>query len=271
MLKISDFSRLSRISIRMLRFYDEHDVLKPSMVKENGYRYYDYSQLIPAFHIQYFHYLGFSTDKMKELIHIYQSGKEITQYLNLQLKDLKTEKYEIEEKIEALTKTIEKIKQEEIIMNYKVEVKEMPEKYMMCKRDIIPSYDKEGLLWEGLHSEINSRHMNVQCPENGMSMAVFYDKGYQEKDVDVEIRVEVDGEYEDTDHIKFRTIAPVKVASITFTGSYDKITEISYCIAKWIEEHHYEMDGPNFSIYHVGYGQTNNPEEFVTEICYPIK
>ncbi|MBS7020246.1 MAG: GyrI-like domain-containing protein, partial [Firmicutes bacterium] len=138
-------------------------------------------------------------------------------------------------------------------------------------RDIIPSYDKESLLWEGLCNELERRQMNIQYAENGMSMAVFYDKGYQEKDVDVEIRVEVKGKYEDTDHIKFRKIEPVKVASITFTGGYEKITEISYCIAKWITEHNYEMNGPNFSIYHVGYGKTDNPEEFVTEICYPIK
>lgn len=38
MLKISDFSKLSRISIRMLRFYDENDTLKSIIVKDNDYR-----------------------------------------------------------------------------------------------------------------------------------------------------------------------------------------------------------------------------------------
>lgn len=32
MLKIGDFSKLSRISIRMLRHYDEIGLLKPSMI-----------------------------------------------------------------------------------------------------------------------------------------------------------------------------------------------------------------------------------------------
>ncbi len=36
MLKISDFSKLSQISIRMLRFYDDKDILKPIIIKENG-------------------------------------------------------------------------------------------------------------------------------------------------------------------------------------------------------------------------------------------
>lgn len=156
-------------------------------------------------------------------------------------------------------------------MNYQVEVKEIPQKYMMCKRDIIPSYDKEGLLWGRLCRELEESHIDIMYVKNGMNMAVFFDTGYKEKDVDVEIRVEVMGSYKDTDSIKFKTIQPIKVASITFTGGYEQITEISYAIAKWITEHDYEICGPDFSIYHVGYAQTENPEEFVTEICYPIK
>ena len=270
MLKISDFSKLSRISIRMLRFYDEKDMLKPVIVKDNGYRYYEPKQLILASRIQYLRYLGFSTDKIKNILLIYQDSQDITKYLQLQLEDLKNENEVINGKIEALTKTIEKMNQEEIMMNYQVEVKEILGKYMMCRRAIIPSYDKEGLLWQGLCSELEALDREVETVEN-MSMAVFYDPGYKEKDVDVEIRVEVKGKYEDTENIKFRYIDPVKVASVIFTGGYEHISDVSYHIANWISEHNYEICGPDFCIYHVGYATTQNPDEFVTEICYPIK
>ena len=36
MLKIGEFSRLSRISIRMLRHYDEAGILKPQSVKSKS-------------------------------------------------------------------------------------------------------------------------------------------------------------------------------------------------------------------------------------------
>ena len=46
MLKIGDFSRLSRISVRMLRHYDEIGLLKPAVTDElTGYRYYREDQL----------------------------------------------------------------------------------------------------------------------------------------------------------------------------------------------------------------------------------
>jgi len=47
MLKIGDFSRLSNTSIRMLRYYDEINLLKPIMIDSNtGYRYYNAYQFV---------------------------------------------------------------------------------------------------------------------------------------------------------------------------------------------------------------------------------
>ena len=40
MFKIGEFSKLSRISIRMLRHYDEIGLFSPAVKEENGYRYY---------------------------------------------------------------------------------------------------------------------------------------------------------------------------------------------------------------------------------------
>ena len=45
-LKIGDFSKLSRVSIRMLRYYDEKELLKPAEIDAStGYRYYREDQL----------------------------------------------------------------------------------------------------------------------------------------------------------------------------------------------------------------------------------
>lgn len=272
MLKISDFSKLSGISIRMLRFYDEKDILKPCRVEENGYRFYDVKQLRLAINIHYFRYFDFSTNEIKTLLKELKAGKNIQEILNERLEKLQTDSRIISEKIRSLQMTIDTMNQEEIVMNYNVEVKEFPSCYMMCKRDVIPSYDKEGLLWKGLSNELRSTGRKINFKQNGLAMAVFYDEGYKDSDVDVEIRIEVNAEdYEDSENIKFRWIDPVKVASITFNGGYEHISEICIQIAKWLSDNNFEIAGPNFSIYHVGYEQTQNPNEFVTEICYPYQ
>ncbi len=46
MFKIGDFSKLSSISIRMLRHYDNMELLQPEKIDaQTGYRYYSAAQL----------------------------------------------------------------------------------------------------------------------------------------------------------------------------------------------------------------------------------
>ena len=46
MLKISEFSKLSHLTVKALRFYEKEGLLKPASVdKWNGYRFYETSQL----------------------------------------------------------------------------------------------------------------------------------------------------------------------------------------------------------------------------------
>ena len=39
----------------------------------------------------------------------------------------------------------------------------------------------------------------------------------------------------------------------------------------WAEANGYETDGPMTNIYHVSPHETQNPDEFVTEVCLPVK
>ena len=38
---VKEVGQLSGVSVRTLHYYDEIDLLKPSVVAENGYRYYN--------------------------------------------------------------------------------------------------------------------------------------------------------------------------------------------------------------------------------------
>ena len=60
MLTIGDFSRLSRITPRMLRHYDALGLLRPEEVGDNGYRYYRQEQLSDLMRIQWLKGYGFS-------------------------------------------------------------------------------------------------------------------------------------------------------------------------------------------------------------------
>lgn len=60
MIRIGDFSKLSRVSVKALRYYDEIGLLKPVTVDRfTGFRLYEYSQLSVLNRILAFKELGF--------------------------------------------------------------------------------------------------------------------------------------------------------------------------------------------------------------------
>lgn len=69
MFKIGDFSKLSSISIRMLRHYDKVELLQPVKVDEqSGYRYYSAAQLKKVNRIQMLKGMGFNIASIKEIV-----------------------------------------------------------------------------------------------------------------------------------------------------------------------------------------------------------
>ncbi len=65
MMKIGDFSKLSRVSIKALRYYDEMGLLKPIEIDRfTGYRYYSASQLSSLNRIIALKDMGFSLEQI---------------------------------------------------------------------------------------------------------------------------------------------------------------------------------------------------------------
>ena len=50
-----------------------------------------------------------------------------------------------------------------------------------------------------------------------------------------------------------------------------KIAAQNAAVAAWVADNGYTLCGPNFFIYHVSPHETDNPDEYVTEICLPVR
>lgn len=83
MFKIGDFSKLSSISIRMLRHYDKVELLQPVKVDElSGYRFYSADQLKKVNQIQILKAMGFNINTIKEIIECDNIDSIKEQFLN---------------------------------------------------------------------------------------------------------------------------------------------------------------------------------------------
>ena len=87
MKSVKEVSQLSGVSVRTLHYYDEIDLLKPSVVAENGYRYYNRDAVVRLQEILLYRELDFPLKKIKEinnkLPHQLVTIEEFCDYLGL--------------------------------------------------------------------------------------------------------------------------------------------------------------------------------------------
>lgn len=270
MLRIGEFSKLSRVSIRMLRHYDEIGLLHPAAIDPfTGYRSYSEDQLPTVGRITALRDMGFGLTTIGELLANRGNPEALERQLEARRRDLLAELADIQRRLRLLDTAQARLRKDDSTMEYTVNRKTLPQRQAACLRMTIPAYDREGDLWHLMMKETAPLHLQPDDP--CYCSVVFHDGEYKEKDVDVEAQKTVRGTYPDTEHVTFRTLPSVTFASTTFQGPYDKIGEANTAVAAWIRDNGYTYAGPSFNIYHVSPHETDNPEEFITEVCYPIQ
>lgn len=270
MLRIGEFSKLSRVSVRMLRHYDEIGLLQPAAIDPTtGYRYYSEDQLPVMGRITALKDLGFGLAAVGELLRCGEDREQTARYFARRRAELEALLEETQRRLRLLDTAGERLRKEGITMAYTVTLKSLPQRQVASVRMTIPSYEQEGILWGVLMKE--TAPLKLRDDDPCYCSAVFHDGEYKEADVDVEAQKTVKGTYPDTEHVTFKTVPPVTFASAAYQGPYSKISEVNGAVAAWVRDNGYQYDGPAFNIYHVSPHETDDPEKFVTEVCYPVK
>ena len=99
---VNQLAKLSGVTIRTLRFYDEIGLLKPAFVAENGYRYYRENELLLLQQILFFRELGFELKQIQDILKHSDFDRQAT--LQSHKKTLKKEI----ERLQTLMVTIDK-------------------------------------------------------------------------------------------------------------------------------------------------------------------
>ena len=269
MLKIGMFSKLSRVSVRMLRHYDEIGLIKPVKVDAfTGYRYYGEEQLALANQIESLKALGFSLHEIAEMLQSERDTALLERYFHTREEALRRTAEETAYRLRLLETAREGLRKDGKLMNCNITVKTIPQRTVASYRTVIPSYSEEGLLWDVLMGETAS--LNLIPDDPCLCCAVFHDEEFKEADVEVEVQKSVKGRYPDTEHVVFKTEPAVTVASGIYNGPYLGLDDAMRSVAQWVSRNGYEVCSPVFCIYHVSPHETEDQNRFVTEICYPI-
>lgn len=270
MFKIGDFSKLNKVSIKALRHYDELGLLKPVKVDDStGYRYYSAAQLPKLNKILALKDLGFSLNKITEIIDYDQTSEFLSSMLAIRKEELMESIKKDKEKLSRIENLINTINEEVNynMLKYDVIIKEVESLKIASIREIISYYDKQGPLWEELVEYLNQNNVKMLQP----CILNYHDSGYKESDVDVEVAIHVASTVPSNGRVIFRDLEGYKeMVCAIHKGSYESIGTTYHVIMKWIEENGYKIIGNNRALFLEGGWSVKNPEEYITEIQIPV-
>lgn len=267
-LKIGEFSRLCRVTVRTLRHYEDIGLFVPEIVdRSTGYRYYTVRQLQKMESIMRLKELGYSLEEIRDLWDD-ESHDPSVESLEEKIKDCESELKRLKERhrmLKAMTASRKKISK----MN-KITIESLPAITVASHRAIIPSYDDLGrLCYEVIGPEM--ARLGCECPEPGYCYTIEHG-GYKPQDIDIEYCEKVSKKGTDSDIIKFKDIPGVPTAvCMKVFGSYDKLYQNYQDLFTWIEKEGYKIiDAPRAN-YIDGIWNQEDVDKWLTIIQIPVE
>lgn len=268
MFKIGDFSRLSHVTVKALRYYDEIGLLRPVDVDRfTGYRYYSVDQLPRLNRILALKEMDLSLEQIAQLLNGDLPLAEIRGMLRLKQVEIQDRVKGEQERLARVVARLAQMEQEGKMPGYEVVLKKVEPQTVAAVRGVIPTYSEIGSLFGELFGYLMPRGARIVGP----SMAIYYDPEFKEHDVDVEVLVPVAGPVDGGGKVKARALPGVEaVASVVHLGSYEGFGQPYAALMSWIEANGYSVAGPVREIYLKGPGEPGPVESYVTEIQVPV-
>jgi DNA-binding transcriptional MerR regulator len=266
MLKIGDFSSLSQVSIKTLRYYDERGLLSPAHVDpQTGYRYYSASQLSRLHRILALKDLGFSLEQIADSLAGNVSAEQMRGMLLLRQAEQQARIEEEHDRLSRIQSRIRLIEQEKS-MSQEVILKEVPKQWIASVRETIANYPSVGTLYPKVFNALGPGMAQMT-----MCVALWHDPEHKESDVDAEAGVYLQPPVPAADGLRVYELSGCTAASIIHNGSYQRLSEAYDALLRWVASNGYQVAGPIRELYlHSSMPVRQDDESYVTEIQVPV-
>ena len=265
MLQIGEFSRICQVSVKTLHHYDRIGLLAPAKVDAlTGYRYYEAEQIDVMNYIQRLKRYGFSLEEIQKLLTL-SEDREILTMLRQQKEKIKWEQQERALILNELQTHISVFERTGDMMTYqkgyKVEVKNSPAMNVLTNRAMM-GVDEFGKYYSPLFERVPKERVTP----TGMNGARYYDKEFDREASDIELFIGIK-EKDKADEV----MEPCLCAVTLHRGSYSTLSEAYGAVVSWIMENGYEMAGEPFELYIRTQFDTLSPEDWETEVYFPVR
>ncbi|PZM65378.1 MerR family transcriptional regulator [Paenibacillus dendritiformis] len=265
--KISEFSKLSQVPAKTLRYYDQLGLLRPACTdSQSGYRYYTSEQLVRLQRIFALKDLGFTLEQIKQILHDEVSAEDIRRMLLLKQAEVEsliqseTERLlRIEARLKLLEQEGDKLPRHEVLVK-KLEPTMVVSIREAANRVRIPSLlaeIDEYLQWNGLPAA--SRHI-----------VVWHSYAEGENGVELAVACPVPRLLPDTDRFTTVTLPGMTAASVTHMSRPGTESNVCIDLGAWIERNGYRISPelPSREVY--ASRQEGDGRMYVTDTQMPI-
>ena len=266
MYRIGDFSKLSKTTVKTLRYYGEIGLLQPEEIDEStGYRFYTSKQLFKLHRIQALRQIGISIDEIKKIV----SGHNPNDILEKRKSEMIALLSETNDQLSRLEFILQG-KQEEEFMKFVAIIKELPECIVYSLKMTVPDYNSYFNLIPALGEKVLKKYPDLKCTIPEYCFISYLDGEYKEKDINIEFCEAVDQLKPDFDGIVFKKIDAVTAVSIMYKGPYSELFQAYSFAFNWIEQNGYTtIDSPREN-YIDGIWNKDDMSEWLTELQIPI-
>jgi DNA-binding transcriptional MerR regulator len=187
MFRIGDFSRIARVSARLLRFYDEIGLLVPVHADpQTGYRYYTLAQLTEVNRILVLKELGFSLEQVRDILRSV-STEELRNMLLLRRNDVAQTLASESQRLRHIETRIAQLESEGKLSADDVIVRAEPAREILSLRRIVPSFAAARALILELRA-----HARPLLPRSMPTLlAVAHSPLFEQDELDVEFGFEL--------------------------------------------------------------------------------
>ncbi|HEU5381691.1 MAG TPA: MerR family transcriptional regulator [Ktedonobacteraceae bacterium] len=272
MFSIGEFSRVARVTPRLLRHYEEMGLFKPEHIDpETGYRFYSALQLPRLNRILALKELGLSLPQILRLLDEHISAEEIRGMLIMRKAQIEQTLRDELERVRSIEARLEQIEEQGELFD-DVVLKAMPARTFLSIRQVVPSKEEGFALMAEMHRALSRLAGKSTI---GQFALRFPSESFETENIDVEMGFLLDGDVpktvllSDGREMTVHTLPAVAtMATLVCVG----LANHERCYGRlgtWMEHHQFRLAGPGWEVFIEPFHPAKG-DEAVIEIQLPV-
>ena len=271
MLTIGEFSRLTRLPTKTLRYYDDIGLFKPARVDPfTQYRYYSVEQLPRLYRLLALRGLGLSLDQIATLLDEDLPTEQIRGMLRMKQAELQGHIEAEQRRLAYVEAKLRQLEEDGTMSEYEVILKNVEPVRVAAITEVVPGREQIGPALGRLFGALTGHLEANKSGFAGPATVLYLDMEYNESDILLEATIPFTSDIPETEQIKIKTLPAQQMASVVHRGSFDALDRPYDAIFRWIEANKYKIVGPSRELT-LQYDPNGSPADYVTELQFPVE